>query len=112
MIDWDRVRALREEIGQDGFEEVVEMFLDEVDAAVARLEAVGSSAALEEDLHFLKGCALNLGFEQLALLCQQAERSAGAAAAVDVGAVIGSYRAARAAFLAGLTHAVPARAAG
>ena len=34
MIDWERVRELRSEIGADDFAEVVEMFLSEADEAV------------------------------------------------------------------------------
>ena len=31
MIDWNRVAALREEVGAEDFDEVVELFLQEVD---------------------------------------------------------------------------------
>ncbi|MBV0913536.1 Hpt domain-containing protein [Anianabacter salinae] len=67
MIDWTRVNDLRFEIGEDGFPEVVELFLEEVEEVMARLLSAGDAA--DEDLHFLKGSALNLGFAELARLC-------------------------------------------
>ena len=39
MIDWKRVEELKEEIGTDGFVEVVDMFLDEAEGAVRALVA-------------------------------------------------------------------------
>ncbi|MGL6210638.1 MAG: Hpt domain-containing protein [Paracoccaceae bacterium] len=76
MIDWDRVRDLKAEIGEDDFAEVVELFLEEADEVMARLCADHGPQILEKDLHFLKGAALNLGFAHLAMLCQQGERRA------------------------------------
>lgn len=76
MIDWGRVRALRDEIGADDFAEVVTLFLEEADEAVARLSSARGAAAVEADLHFLKGAALNLGFAEFAALCQNGERRA------------------------------------
>ena len=37
MIDWDRVNALRDEVGPEAFAEVVELFLEEVDEKVVPL---------------------------------------------------------------------------
>lgn len=37
MIDWERVAELQSEIGADGFGEVLELFLDEVEGVVMRL---------------------------------------------------------------------------
>lgn len=78
MIDWDRVMELRSEIGPDDFEEVVSLFLEEADEAMARLTIAGGAKALAADLHFLKGAALNLGFDMLSALCQDGEWRAGA----------------------------------
>ena len=78
MIDWGRVRDLRSEIGAEDFAEVVAMFLDEADEVIARLTAERGAKALESDLHFLKGAALNLGFDALAAICQDGERRAAA----------------------------------
>jgi HPt (histidine-containing phosphotransfer) domain-containing protein len=76
MIDWMRVQALRDEIGEEGFAEVVSLFLDEADEVVARIAGEGAEATLAADLHFLRGSALNLGFEALARLCDAGERMA------------------------------------
>jgi HPt (histidine-containing phosphotransfer) domain-containing protein len=100
MIDWERIRDLRSEIGAEDFMEVAAMFLDEADEAVARLASPGSAKALEDDLHFLKGAALNLGFSQLSSLCQDGERrAAGGDLSVDVAAVREIYLASKQQFL-------------
>lgn len=77
MIDWSRVDELVDEIGAEDFGEVVELFLDEVETAIAALEACGGNPVVtEEQMHFLKGAALNIGFETLAKLCQKGEKAA------------------------------------
>lgn len=103
MIDWDRVADLRSEIGAEGFAEVVALFLEEADAVVARLAAVTGAKALESELHFLKGSALNLGFSDLSRLCQEGERRAAAGdGAIDLAAVAACYAASKTAFETGL----------
>lgn len=104
MIDWTRVNELRNEIGDDGFSEVVELFLDEVEEVIARLENAPDPRSFEQDLHFLKGSAWNLGFAAFGALCQSGERRAaqGQAATVDMAAVLASYAASKDCFLAGL----------
>lgn len=73
MIDWSRVDELRGEVGDDGFDEVVSLFLEETDEVITR---IGSEpGCLGGDLHFLKGGALNLGLSALAQLCQEGERA-------------------------------------
>ena len=76
MIDWERMRELRHDIGAENFEEVVEMFFEEADAAVAHLTTCEDAPALSAELHALKGAALNLGFDRLAELCRQGESHA------------------------------------
>ncbi len=77
------------------------MFLDESDEVIARLSIGSGAAALEKDLHFLKGAALNLGFAQLAGLCQDGERrAAGGSTEIDLDAVRSAYAASRQAFVA------------
>ena len=99
MIDWDRVKELRAEIGADDFDEVAVMFLEEADEAVARLTPGLTAKAMEADLHFLKGAALNLGFDALSGLCQDGERrAAGGDTSVDLAAVRDTYFASKAAF--------------
>jgi HPt (histidine-containing phosphotransfer) domain-containing protein len=106
MIDWNRVQELRDEIGSDGFAEVADMFLEEADQAVLALEAGPSPDAVEGQLHFLKGSALNLGLADLAAICQEGERmaAAGKGAAVDTARVVAVYRVSRVQLLGGLAE--------
>ncbi|MCB2115869.1 MAG: Hpt domain-containing protein [Rhodobacteraceae bacterium] len=101
MIDWTRVEELRAEIGCEDFAEVVELFLDEVDGVVARLQCAPDPTRFEDDLHFLKGSAWNLGFEAFGALCQNGERlaSAGNPDSVNIEPIIACYLASRATFL-------------
>jgi HPt (histidine-containing phosphotransfer) domain-containing protein len=101
-MNWDRLRELRDEVGEDAFAEVVEMFLSETDEKVAELHARASPETLAEDMHFLKGAALNLGLDPLAAACQTAETQAqgGAADAVDVPAILAIYAENRSALVA------------
>ncbi|MFP4450492.1 MAG: histidine kinase [Rhodosalinus sp.] len=66
MIDWTRVTELHREVGAEDFEEVVTLFVEEVEAA---LDALDHDDPPPEHLHFLKGSALNLGFTALAQQC-------------------------------------------
>jgi HPt (histidine-containing phosphotransfer) domain-containing protein len=106
MIDWKRIDELQREIGADGFAEVVELFLDEVESVVMRLKTAPDPATYESDLHFLKGGAWNLGFKEFGGLCQDGERRAatGKAADIDIGRIIDSYFASKDAFLDGLAE--------
>ncbi len=104
MIDWSRVDDLQAEIGMDGFNEVVELFLDEVEDVVMRLRSSPDPAKYEADLHFLKGGAWNLGFADFGTLCQDGERRAasGRGAEIDIAQVVDSYFSSKASFMAGL----------
>lgn len=105
MIDWERVEELREEVGEDEFEEVVQLFLEEVEDVVQRLRTTPDPASFEEDLHFLKGSALNLGFADFGRLCQEGESRAasGQAKSVDLAPVIDCFARSREAFLSELS---------
>jgi len=76
MISWDRVNELRDEVGAEDFAEVVDIFLEEVDEVMVRLRTGPHPSNFESELHFLKGSALNLGFQSLAELCSQGEKAA------------------------------------
>ncbi len=101
MIDWSRVMELRSEIGEDDFEEVVELFLEEVDEVILRLRDGVDTDALEPEMHFLKGSALNLGFEDFSNLCAQGEKLAasGEGKSFDLSEVFQVYDGSRAMFL-------------
>ncbi|MEM6564443.1 MAG: Hpt domain-containing protein [Pseudomonadota bacterium] len=104
MIDWDRVATLREEVGSEDFEEVVELFLQEVDEEMGALAAQPGGKTLAEKLHFLKGSAMSLGFRDFSNLCQTGEAalSKDPSAHVDVQALHTSYASSRATFLSDL----------
>jgi len=76
MIDWERVEELKQEVGADDFAEVVELFLEEVEDTITRMKDTPTLGTLEDDLHFLKGSALNLGFSRFSSLCQTGETAA------------------------------------
>lgn len=100
MIDWNRVSQLRDEVGAEDFGEVVELFLEEVDEVIERLETTGDRTKLEEDLHFLKGSSMSLGFASFSSLCQtgEAASASGASDTVDLDEILVSYKASRAEF--------------
>lgn len=110
MIDWKRVAELRDEIGAAEFEEVVELFLEEVEELTARLRSQPTPETYEADLHFFKGCAVNLGFASLAKLCLSGETLAakGAATEVDLAGILDCYEASKTTFLEGLAAQDPA----
>ncbi len=110
MIDWRRVGELREEIGPDEFDEVAELFLEEVEEALESLSADASPQDVGALLHFLKGSALNIGFEHLAAICSEGERlaAAGDAAQVDVAELLSVYGTSRKMLLANAPDAASA----
>ena len=99
MIDWTKVTELVNDVGRDGFDEVLELFLQEVETA---LQTMALSEDLEAALHFVKGCAMNLGFTEFAALCASGEALAarGRPDSVDLGALHRVYRESRDRFLA------------
>ena len=101
MIDWTRVKVLRDEVGAEDFGEVVELFLEEVDEVTTRLRAATDTSALEADLHFLKGSAMSLGFSAFSELCQAGETQSaqGLSDAVDLQRLLTSYDISKEAFL-------------
>ena len=109
MIEWKRVSELREEVGEENFDEVIDLFLFEVEDELGRLRNCRDSAALAARLHFLKGSALNIGFTAFSALCQAGETAAGngAEADVDIEGVLTCYDQSKQAFVRGL-HSIAA----
>lgn len=105
LVDWARISELRSEIGAEDFSDVVDLFLEEVETEIAALESNLATDTLEARLHFLKGSALNLGFEAFSALCQSGESAAarGLGNEVDVPAILDSYHRSKSVFLKGLT---------
>lgn len=104
MIDWERVADLRSEVGDDGFIEVIELFLEETDEVIARLPRQTDVTQIGRDLHFLKGSALNLGFREVAALCQEGERAALSGAPVDLRRLVLLYADSKRSFQAALSR--------
>jgi histidine phosphotransfer protein HptB len=101
MINWDRVMDLRDEVGPEDFTEIATLFLEEADEVVARLSEKSDAKSMESDLHFLKGSALNLGFEDFARLCQSGERmAANGQTDIPIDSVRSAYEQSRTAFVA------------
>ncbi|KGB83735.1 MAG: histidine kinase [Confluentimicrobium sp.] len=106
MIDWNRIKELQGEVGTEAFAEVVELFLEEVEEGIGRLPRASSAVRLQEELHFLKGSALNLGFRQFAQLCHEEEQAAATRgpAAVDRVALTDCYQRSKETFSARLAR--------
>jgi len=108
MIDWPRVKQLRDEVGAGEFGEVVQIFLDEVQEVIQRLQQDTERREIEQNLHFLKGSAVNLGFETFSKLCQDGERmsAAGEEQSVDLNAIITAFAESRGVFQSQLARHV------
>jgi len=106
MIDWTRIATLRDEIGDDDIEEVVEIFLEEVEETLDDLPAAASVDELERGFHALKGSALNLGFQDFSVMCQTGEHAAanGQNDAVCLNELSACYTASKTIFLQGYRH--------
>ncbi len=102
MIDWARVRQLQDEVGAEDFHEVIDLFLEEVGFVITRLENLQDRSKLSEEMHFLKGSALSLGFKEFSDLCHDGEIAAagGDAESVDVEAILSCYDSSKTIFLA------------
>lgn len=101
MIDWKRVAELREEVGVDDFDEVVDLFLEEVEETLAPLRADPICATPAPVLHALKGSAWNLGFQPVGDICEALEQAVDGTS-MDLGAVIAAFDKTRDVFLADL----------
>ncbi|MGV6849103.1 MAG: Hpt domain-containing protein [Marinibacterium sp.] len=107
MINWSRVNELRSEVGAEDFQDVVHLFLEEVDDALLRLGSNESPDATAADLHFLRGSAVSLGFSVFSDLCEKAEVRSVVSSA-DISEILEIYEKSKAEFLAGLPDQVAA----
>lgn len=101
MIDWGQVKSLQNDVGHDEFDEIVELFLEEVESIVENLIESPNTSELENDLHSLKGSALNLGFEAFSQMCLNGEKmaAAGEADLVDLTAIVACFVASKEKFI-------------
>ncbi|PTX58054.1 HPt (histidine-containing phosphotransfer) domain-containing protein [Litoreibacter ponti] len=97
-MDWARVKELQNDLGEEDFEEIITLFLEEVEDRLASL-AAGDFGTFAEDLHFLKGSAANLGFASFRSQCEALEQSRNTQAVPELSAV---YARSKAEFLANL----------
>ncbi|NOX74288.1 MAG: Hpt domain-containing protein [Alphaproteobacteria bacterium] len=104
MINWDRVKELEEDIGIEEFGEVIDLFLDEVETVITPMRAGVQRPNIENDMHFLKGSALTIGFRQLGQICSDSEKlvASGRVSEVQISEILATFDASKAAFLAGL----------
>ena len=98
MIDWARVNELKDDMGPDDFAEVVELFMSEMEALLKEM-AQRFPEKIDEDLHFLKGSAANIGFVKLRETCLQGENDN---EKVDPDAIASCYFDSKEVFISGL----------
>tara|TARA_B100000780_G_scaffold12549_1_gene8502 strand:+ start:163 stop:510 length:348 start_codon:yes stop_codon:yes gene_type:complete len=93
MIDWTRVSELRDEVSADASKDITQVFLLEVSEALAELTNDTPRHTLEERLHFIRGCALNLEIEAFSTLCHQVETQAtkGQVKTINVADLVNNY---------------------
>lgn len=101
MIDKGRIRELRDEVGEDDLAEVIALFCEEIDDLVASLDT-SDGALYPNQIHFLKGSALNIGLDALGELCriEELRLRADPSARPDVPAIRAAYAKARRALMA------------
>lgn len=102
MIDWNRVRQLRFELGEAEAATLAQDFLAEMAERLEHLDQTPGAVAL--DLYHLRGASLNLGFAKLAARCLAYEMQLwhGDPQPVDQSVLSGLFDATKAEFLAGL----------
>ena len=100
LIDWAQVASLRDDVGEEDFDEVVGLFIEEVETELAGLAPDAGHMQLCNTLHFLKGSALNIGFKEMATLCGQGEAIAknGVTDGIDIPLIAETFNASKAAF--------------
>lgn len=98
MLNWSRVEELKVDLGEEDFQEISSLFLEEVEEKLADL-ACDTPDTLAADLHFLKGSAANLGFEGFREMCEQLER---APDRLQLGALVSLFKTSKSAFLEGM----------
>ena len=102
VIDWKRLAELRDEVGVDDFNEIIALFLEEVDGVIDLFRGGQGFEELDTYLHFLKGSARHIGFCEFEALCQLGEilLSQSRQDQIDITELISGYEETRQAFLA------------
>lgn len=92
MIDRARLTELKEEIGEDDFGEVAEIFLEEMGELLSVLRT-DPAAITPAAFHGLRGSASNLGFSGFAAACSDAEKRCRDGEAVDMAPLVALFQA-------------------
>ncbi len=92
MIDWDRLHALRADIGEEDFADVAFLFVAEMTESLDAMTA-SPETARASDFHFLRGSASNLGFAGLADACLVAEQACKGDQKPDIGGLVDLFHA-------------------
>ena len=101
MIDAARLKELEDDFGAEDLDEIIEAFLDEAEEALGALAGMlGREAETERagQLHFLKGCARNIGARDLGDVCEALESGSRVFSAEELADLRASFEAVRAYF--------------
>ena len=61
MVDFARIKELRDEIGEEDMRAVLDIFRSEASEVIASIEGARDDATYQKAIHFLRSGALNLG---------------------------------------------------
>lgn len=97
MIDENSLKTLENEIGSEDFEEVVHLFIAEMDEAMSQIDQSQQAGTLSDTFHFLKGASLNLGLTDFSALCVSGEVATkeGRNEEIDLAIFASTYQASR-----------------
>jgi len=101
MIDWNRMTELKTDVGAEDFAEVIEIFMEEVEGVLSPMLSGEKRSRIDEDLHFLRGSALNIGFHRFAGICAEAEKlvATGRTGDIALGEIGRVFEASKAAYM-------------
>jgi histidine phosphotransfer protein HptB len=92
MIDRARLTELKQEIGEEDFADVAEIFLEEMDEILTALCA-DPVAITPAAFHGLRGSATNLGFSGFAAACIDAEKRCQYGESIDMAPLVALFQA-------------------
>lgn len=92
MIDQTRLTELKDEIGEEDFYEVAEIFLEEIGETLDDLSA-NPAAATAAAFHCLRGSASNLGFSGFSAACCDAEKRVVAGEVIEIAPLVALFQA-------------------
>ncbi|RRH78018.1 Hpt domain-containing protein [Falsigemmobacter faecalis] len=111
MLNLRQLNDLRADVGDEGFADLIVLFLEETDGVISRMIDKGPEKDPAADYHFLKGAARNLGLDGFSALCHEAEIAAGQGLqlAISPDALDAAWQDSRARLLDHLGMAAPIR---